>query len=34
MSNQEQSNKILFIIVIGGLGICCAWPLVEWLFYV
>ena len=26
MSNREQSNKILAVIVIGGLGFCCVWP--------
>jgi len=31
MSNREQSNKILFIVVVGGLAICCVWVGVGWL---
>ena len=32
MSNREQSNKILAVVVIGGLGLCCVWVGVGWIY--
>ena len=32
MSNREQSNKILAVVVIGGLGLCCVGVGVGWIY--
>ena len=32
MSNREQSNKFLFILIVGGLGLCCVWHGVGWIY--
>ena len=32
MSNREQSNKFLFILIVGGLGLCGVWHGVGWIY--